>query len=111
MLCQCKIAMLEFYAMKKHVIASAVYACDAAGGQRALAKFLGIGYSQVHQWVMGERTVPVRYCQAIVELTDGKVSLQDLRPNDWHFVWPPPKDAVSDPVHPIHYDPNEGKSA
>ncbi len=40
--------------MKKHVIASVKHACDAAGGQRPLAKFLGIRYCQVHQWVMGE---------------------------------------------------------
>ncbi|BCA64936.1 hypothetical protein SHINM1_005380 [Fluviibacter phosphoraccumulans] len=100
--------MLEFYAMKKHVIASVKHACDAAGGQRPLAKFLGIRYCQVHQWVMGERTVPVRYCQSIVELTEGRVSLQDLRPKDWHLVWPPPKEITADPLHSIDYDPNEG---
>ena len=97
--------------MKKSVIASVFLVCEAAGGQRALARFLGIGYSQVHEWAMGKRTVPVRYCWAMVELTEGKVSLQDLRPKDWHLVWPPPKDVTVDPLHPIQYDPSEGHSA
>lgn len=94
--------------MKKNVNAPVRKACKAVGGQRALAIALGIDPSQVNQWVRGRRSIPVKYCQSIVELTDGLVSVQDLRPNDWHLVWPPPKEITTDPVHPIHYDPNEG---
>lgn len=28
-----------------------------------------------------------RYCRKIEELTNGKVTRQDLRPNDWHEIW------------------------
>ena len=94
--------------MKTVVIASAKYACEVAGGQRALARILGVSSALVYQWTVGVRGVPIRYCQAIVELTDGHVSVQDLRPYDWHLVWPDPKTTTSEPIHISHYDPNEG---
>lgn len=94
--------------MKNNVGATVWRACKAVGRQRVLAIALGIHPSQVNQWVKGKRSVPIKYCQSIVELTDGLVSVRDLRPNDWHLVWPPPKETTADPVHPIDYDPNEG---
>ncbi len=100
--------MLLLLAMKNLVIASVISACKVAGGKRALAKLLGVTYGQVYQWSIGARGVPVRYCQAIVELTEGQVTVQTLRPKDWHLVWPAPKNTSKDPIHISHYDPNEG---
>ena len=94
--------------MKSHVKASVQKACKVVGGQRVLATALGISDSQVNQWVKGRRSIPVKYCQSIVELTEGHVSVQDLRPYDWHLVWPAPKTIAADPTQIIHYDPNEG---
>lgn len=100
--------MLEFFAMKTIVIASVKQACNIAGGQRALARVLGVSSALVYQWTAGIRGVPIRYCQAIVELTEGQVTVQSLRPKDWHLVWPAPKNTSTDQLHTIHYDPNEG---
>ena len=103
-----RLAMLLSLPMKTIVIASVLNACKVAGGKRALAKLLGVTYGQVYQWSIGVRGVPVRYCQAIVELTEGQVKLQDLRPTDWHLVWPLPDNSVIESLHTIDYDPIEG---
>ena len=100
--------MLEFAAMETHVKASVKKACKAVGGQRAMASALGIGASQVNQWVTGRRGIPAKYCQSIVDLTEGLVTVQELRPADWHLIWPEPKSTEIEAIHSNHYDPNEG---
>jgi len=94
--------------METHFNASVKRACKAIGGQRALANALGIADAQVNQWVTGRRSVPVKYCQSIVELTEGLISLQELRPEDWHLIWPEPKSMDIEVIHSIHHDPIEG---
>lgn len=96
--------------MKNIVIASVNQACQIAGGQRALAKQLRISYGQVHQWAAGTRSVPIRYCQRIVELTKGAVTLQSLRPIDWYLVWPDAQDTTQDSKAKDQKDPNEEES-
>jgi DNA-binding transcriptional regulator YdaS (Cro superfamily) len=97
--------------METNVNASVKRACKAVGGQRALAIALGIADAQVNQWVTGRRGVPAKYCQSIVELTEGLVSVQELRPADWHLIWPIPKSTEVDLIHENHYDPNEGNDS
>ena len=94
--------------MKSNANATVKKACKFVGGQCALAIALGIDPSQVNQWVKGRRSVPIKYCQLIVELTDGAVSVQDLRPKDWHLIWPASKSTEVDLIHSNPYDPNEG---
>lgn len=36
----------------------------------------------------GKKPVPPHKCRKIVEATNGEVTLQDLRPDDWHEIWP-----------------------
>ena len=100
--------MLEFSTMETNVNASVKRACKAVGSQRALAIALGIAVAQVNQWVTGRRGVPAKYCQSIVELTEGLVSVQELRPDDWHLIWPVPKSTEAELIHTDHYDPSEG---
>ena len=100
--------MLEFPAMETHVKASVKKACKAVGGQRAMAIALGIAATQVNQWVTGRRAIPAKYCQSIVELTEGLVTVQELRPEDWHLIWPVPKGTEVDLIHENYYGPNEG---
>ena len=100
--------MLEFSTMETNVNASVKRACKAVGSQRALAIALGIAVAQVNQWVTGRRGVPSKYCQSIVELTEGLVSVQELRPDDWHLIWPVPKSTEAELIHTDHYDPTEG---
>ena len=100
--------MLEFLAMETHVKASVMRACEVVGGQRVLSDALGISPAQVNQWVTGRRGVPAKYCQSIVDLTEGLVTVQELRPEDWHLIWPEPKGTEIEVIHSNHYDPIAG---
>jgi DNA-binding transcriptional regulator YdaS (Cro superfamily) len=46
--------------------------------------------AQVRQWQHGyaDRRPSPEHCIAIERATEGKVRLWDLRPNDWHRIWP-----------------------
>jgi DNA-binding transcriptional regulator YdaS (Cro superfamily) len=63
-------------------------AVSAAGGISKLAAALSITPTTVHEWVTHKRQVPASRCQAIVRISGGLVSLQELRPDDWADYWP-----------------------
>lgn len=42
----------------------------------------------VYQWSKGTRPVPIERCCSIEEFTFGEVRRWDLRPDDWHRIWP-----------------------
>lgn len=46
--------------------------------------------AQVRQWQHGyaDRSPSPEYCVAIERATGGAVSRRDLRPDDWHRIWP-----------------------
>lgn len=45
---------------------------------------------QLRQWRHGYsgRRPGAANCVAIEKATDGKVTRKDLRPDDWHLIWP-----------------------
>jgi DNA-binding transcriptional regulator YdaS (Cro superfamily) len=53
-----------------------------------MASLLGVSAPTVNQWVKGGRPVPIDRCPAIEHLTGGAVTRRDLRPSDWHRIWP-----------------------
>ena len=56
----------------------------------ALAAAIGVNPDQVRQWRhrhAGRRPDP-RYCVSIERATAGMVTRQELRPDDWHRIWP-----------------------
>jgi DNA-binding transcriptional regulator YdaS (Cro superfamily) len=66
----------------------------------SLASRLGVTPGFVSQWRTGVRPVPITHCVAIEKATQGMVTRKDLRPDDWHLIWPelsdlppPPRDA------------------
>jgi DNA-binding transcriptional regulator YdaS (Cro superfamily) len=63
-------------------------ACERLGSQAGLAKAIDVVPAIVHQWRSGVRPVPVQHCLAIERATAGAVSRRDLRPDDWHLIWP-----------------------
>jgi DNA-binding transcriptional regulator YdaS (Cro superfamily) len=63
-------------------------ACDAVGGQAALARSVDVPPAFVYQWINKKRPVPVGRCMAIEKATSGKVTRSELRPDDWHLIWP-----------------------
>jgi DNA-binding transcriptional regulator YdaS (Cro superfamily) len=58
------------------------------GGQSALAKVIGCTAPTVNQWVKRHRPVPRRFAVAIERATGGKVTRQNLRPDDYWLIWP-----------------------
>lgn len=46
--------------------------------------------AQIRQWQHGyaDRLPSPQYCVAIEQATAGVVSRRDLRPDDWHLIWP-----------------------
>lgn len=58
------------------------------GSQRDLADKIGITPVLISQWANALRPVPPERCVEIERATDGEVSRKDLRPDDWHKIWP-----------------------
>ena len=57
------------------------------GGFSALAKLIGVTPSAPHMW-KARGVVPSDHCAAIEAATDRTVMRWDLRPDDWHRIWP-----------------------
>lgn len=60
-------------------------AIQTAGGVGALASKIGVGQSVVSNW-RARGAVPPEHCAAIHGATG--VPRWDLRPDDWHRIWP-----------------------
>jgi DNA-binding transcriptional regulator YdaS (Cro superfamily) len=64
-------------------------AISAAGGVVALSKAIGVTQGTVSNWRMREvRAIPADHCASIELATVGAVKRWDLRPDDWHRIWP-----------------------
>lgn len=53
--------------------------------------------AQIRQWQHGyaDRLPNPVYCVAVERVTEGAVTRRDLRPNDWHLIWPELAEATS----------------
>lgn len=63
------------------------YLC-VRGRQAALSAATGLSPAYIWQIANGIRPVPIERCVAIERATGRKVTRQDLRPDDWHLIWP-----------------------
>ena len=63
-------------------------ACKLVGSQAILAHRIGVSPAAVNQWISGHRPVPLERCVAIELATNGQVTRQDLRPDDYWLIWP-----------------------
>jgi DNA-binding transcriptional regulator YdaS (Cro superfamily) len=61
-------------------------AAEVAGGMTRLAEACRASVQTVSNW--RKRGVPVDHCAAIEQATDRQVMRWDLRPDDWHRIWP-----------------------
>lgn len=68
------------------------------GNATKLAASLGIPLSYLSQMATGARTVSPEKAVSIEQLTEGKVMRWDLRPKDWHLIWPELKGVAGAPV-------------
>lgn len=63
-------------------------AIELLGGPTKTAAALGVSAQAVCFWRDGKRSFPLEHCPRIEVLTDRAVTRQDLRPADWHSIWP-----------------------
>lgn len=63
-------------------------AITKVGGQAALATAIGLKQQHVWNWLNRGGSVPAEHCTAIEKAADGAVRRWDLRPDDWHRIWP-----------------------
>lgn len=56
--------------------------------QRELATKLAITPVLINQWANEKRPVPPERCVDIELATNREVTRRDLRPDDWHRIWP-----------------------
>lgn len=56
--------------------------------------------AQIRQWQHGyaSRRPGPAHCVSIERATDGAVTRRDLRPDDWHLIWPELAEAATAPV-------------
>lgn len=59
---------------------------DRLGGTSAVARLLGLSAPSVHFW--RARGIPLGRCLDIERKNTHGVRRWDLRPNDWHLIWP-----------------------
>lgn len=64
------------------------YLADRKLSQQQFAKKLGVSQGMVHQWIAELTTVAAQKAVLIEQLTEGEVTRKDLRPVDWHLIWP-----------------------
>lgn len=59
------------------------------GSPSKFAEVIGNGVLRQHveHWLKVGR-VPAHHCLAIEQVTSGAVTRRDLRPDDWHLIWP-----------------------
>jgi len=58
------------------------------GRGAAIALRVGVHPVMVSQWASGVKPVPAERCAAVEAACDGQVTRRDLRPDDWHRIWP-----------------------
>ena len=73
---------------------------SAHGQQTDLARAIGAQPQLVWQWAKAVRPVPIERCVPIERATNGQVTRQDLRPDDWHEIWPELAQASAQPTQP-----------
>ncbi len=77
--------------------------------QTAFAKALGVSQGLVTQWVAGKTRITEKRAVQIEKFTGREVTRQELRPKDWHLIWPelatqPPQ---SGQIAPSFLEPNQ----
>lgn len=63
-------------------------AIASVDSQSALASRIGVKQQHVWNWVNRGDRIPAEHCVSIERVTSGTVMRWDLRPDDWHLIWP-----------------------
>lgn len=54
----------------------------------SLSQRLKVPNVSVSNWANGKRPIPIRWMPVIEKETNGLVTRKDMRPDDWHKLWP-----------------------
>lgn len=65
-----------------------VKAIEIVGSATLLASAIGVRQSAISNWRARGTVIDPLYCVAIERATNGAVTRQDLRPDDWREIWP-----------------------
>lgn len=81
------------------------YLIESDTKKAKFARAINVSAALLHQWIEGIRPVAIQHCPAIEKQTGGKVTRKELRPDDWHKIWPelvhaPAPPRATDPVPP-----------
>lgn len=57
-------------------------------GVEEAAKRIDVSRSAVYHWLGGARVPDPEICVRIEALTKKRVTRRELRPDDWHRIWP-----------------------
>lgn len=63
-------------------------AINHMGGVGKLADAIGVGQSAISNLAMRGGMPSPANCVAIEQVTNRTVTRKDLRPKDWHLIWP-----------------------
>lgn len=66
---------------------------EKSGRANTLAKAIEVSPVMISLWKTGSRPIPIERCPDIERATKGEVTRRDLRPDDWHRIWPELVDA------------------
>lgn len=66
----------------------AYFTRDGSEPMTEFARRMGVNHDQVRQWRNGFRVPSPQNCVAIEGITGRLVMRWDLRPYDWHLIWP-----------------------
>ena len=67
-----------------HIVDQIVSAMDTSIS--GLARDLGLRRQNVQGWKTNG--IPARYCPQLEQMTGGKITRKEMRPNDWMQFWP-----------------------
>ncbi|WP_175689674.1 transcriptional regulator [Burkholderia anthina] len=71
------------------------------GTAKKLADALKVSPSYLSQMASGVSSISPRRCRQIEDATDGRVTRRELRPNDWHEIWPDLAQSAGPPVQEV----------
>jgi DNA-binding transcriptional regulator YdaS (Cro superfamily) len=77
------------------------YIQSERGNGMKLAEKLGVSISTISQFASGAKSISPAHAGVIFTFTAGKVSRQELRPDDFWRIWP----------DLAHFEPDEGEKA
>ncbi|MBC8730016.1 transcriptional regulator [Paraburkholderia sp. UCT2] len=71
------------------------------GTAKRLAESLGISQSYLSQMAAGQSPISQERCFVIEQVTSGMVMRWDLKPSNWHKLWPELAGAPGSPPIPL----------